>query len=134
MSQAIVTGYAPSELVGGIIQGDSRVILLAEDVAAGASRSRSRTAAPTTVWINGPTAHLQERRRQHPPRGQASCSPTTTGNGARLMPSGSSAAVRAAVAQPFAPEKRRLIVTAAAREAAQKAMLRTGPRPSAPGA
>lgn len=37
------------------------------------------------------------------------------------MPSGSSAAVRAAVAQALAPEKRRLIVTAAAREAMQKA-------------
>ncbi|KNY21653.1 hypothetical protein [Methylobacterium sp. ARG-1] len=37
------------------------------------------------------------------------------------MPSGSSASVRAAVAQALSPEKRRLIVTAAAREAAQRA-------------
>jgi len=37
------------------------------------------------------------------------------------MPSGSSAAIRSAVSQALAPEKRRLIVTAAAREAMQKA-------------
>lgn len=37
------------------------------------------------------------------------------------MPAGSSAAVRAAVAQALAPEKRRAIVTAAAKEAAQRA-------------
>jgi hypothetical protein len=29
-----VTGYAPNELVGGIIQGDSRVLALAEDLEA----------------------------------------------------------------------------------------------------
>ena len=33
---AKVTGYTPDELVGGIIQGDQRAIVLAEDVAAGA--------------------------------------------------------------------------------------------------
>lgn len=51
--RAIVTGYAPSELVGGIIQGDSRVILLAEDVAAGGFPLPIKTGGTDTVWING---------------------------------------------------------------------------------
>jgi hypothetical protein len=50
---AIVTGYAPSELVGGIIQGDSRVILLAEDVTAGGFPLPIKTGGTDTVWING---------------------------------------------------------------------------------
>lgn len=32
--RARVTGYAPDELVGGITQGDRRIIVLSEDVAA----------------------------------------------------------------------------------------------------
>jgi hypothetical protein len=30
--RAVVTGYQPQELIGGIVQGDRKVILLAEDV------------------------------------------------------------------------------------------------------
>ncbi|KNY21795.1 hypothetical protein AKJ13_15515 [Methylobacterium sp. ARG-1] len=51
--RAIVTGYAPSELVGGINQGDSRVILLAADVAAGGFPAPIETGGLDTVWING---------------------------------------------------------------------------------
>lgn len=51
--RAIVTGYAPSELVGGINQGDSRVILLAPDVAAGGFPLPIKTGGTDTVLING---------------------------------------------------------------------------------
>lgn len=52
--RSIVTGYAPSELVGGINQGDSRVILLAEDVAAGGfPLPITSTNGIDVVWING---------------------------------------------------------------------------------
>ena len=52
--RAIVTGYAPSELVGGINQGDSRVILLAADVAAGGfPLPITSTNGIDVVWING---------------------------------------------------------------------------------
>ncbi|MBI4367272.1 MAG: hypothetical protein HY543_10675 [Deltaproteobacteria bacterium] len=30
--RAVVTGYQPQELIGGLVQGDRKVILLAEDV------------------------------------------------------------------------------------------------------
>ncbi|MCJ2019603.1 hypothetical protein MKK84_19555 [Methylobacterium sp. E-065] len=52
--RAIVTGYAPSELVGGINQGDSRVILLAADVATGGFPVPFLTNnGLDVVWING---------------------------------------------------------------------------------
>lgn len=41
--RAVVTGYQPSELIGGIVQGDRKVILLAEDV------FRAQIALPITA-------------------------------------------------------------------------------------
>jgi len=51
--RAIVTGYAPSELVGGIIQGDSRVILLAADVEAGGFPLPIQTGGLDSLLIGG---------------------------------------------------------------------------------
>ncbi|WCS27792.1 hypothetical protein LOK46_13510 [Methylobacterium sp. NMS14P] len=51
--RAIVTGYAPSELVGGITQGDSRVILLAADLVAGGFPLPIQTGGLDSVVIGG---------------------------------------------------------------------------------
>ncbi|MBP1179973.1 hypothetical protein [Methylobacterium sp. PvR107] len=51
--RAIVTGYAPSELIGGITQGDSRVIMLAKDVVAGGFPLPFKVSSTDVVFVNG---------------------------------------------------------------------------------
>lgn len=50
---ARVTGYQPQELVAGIVQGDQRVILLAEDVAASGFPDPLEKSGPQRIRIRG---------------------------------------------------------------------------------
>lgn len=54
--RARVVGYAPDELVGGILQGDRKVILLAEDLVAAQVRPPSKG---DKIVIRGAEANIE---------------------------------------------------------------------------
>lgn len=57
--RARVTGYAPHELVGGVQQGDRKVVLLAEDVAAADFPEPIRPGGKDKIVVDGRVLNIE---------------------------------------------------------------------------